>query len=198
MGEALPISYYTIEEYLKIEETSLERLEYHDGQIFAMAGGTIDHGLITNNIGGSLREFLRKKGKNCSTYSSDVRIAINNRNYVYADTFVICGKPENYDEMKEAVKNPILIVEVSSDSTALYDREEKFRKYQSIDTFQEYVLIAQNQMLVEVYYKTKDANFWYYRSYTNPDDLIELKSIDIEIPLTEIYLNWESKVQKSI
>jgi Uma2 family endonuclease len=194
MGEALPISYYTIEEYLKIEETSLERLEYHDGEIFAMAGGTIDHGLITNNISRNIDNALIKKGKNCRTYSSDVRIAINNRNYVYADTFVICGKPENYDEMKEAAKNPILIVEVSSDSTALYDREEKFRKYQSIETFQEYVLIAQNQMLVEVYYKTKDANFWYYRSYTKPDDLIELKSIDIEIPLHEIYLNWEVKL----
>lgn len=191
MGEAALKYKYSIEDYLEMEENSLEKLEYHEGEIFAMAGGTLNHGLLSNNIGGSLRESIKKKGKPCRTYSSDAKIAISDEKYVYADTFVVCGKTETYEEMPQAAKNPILIVEVLSESTALYDRQGKFQAYQTIGSFQEYILISQDKVLVEVFYKAQEAVFWQYRSYLNLSDTIELKSIDVEITLNDIYLGWE-------
>ncbi len=191
MGEVAPKYNYSIEEYLEIEKNSVERYEYHEGEIFSMAGGTINHGLLANNVGGSLREVIKKKDKSCRTYNSDVKIAVSDEKYVYPDAFIVCGKTETFPQMKQAVKNPILIVEVLSDSTAKYDRGDKFHAYQSIETFKEYVLISQDKVLVEVFFKTEEVFFWQYRAYSNIEDIIHLKSIDIEVPLSEIYLNWE-------
>jgi Uma2 family endonuclease len=191
MGEPALKYKYSIEDYLEMEANSLEKLEYHEGEIFAMAGGTLNHGLLSNNVGGSLREAIKKKSKPCRTYSSDAKIAVSDEKFVYADTFVVCGKTEIFPEMPQAAKNPILIVEVLSDSTARYDREDKFQSYQKIDSIQEYMLVSQDKVLVEVFFKTHDAVFWQYRSYSKLNDVIELKSIDVEISLNDIYLDWE-------
>ena len=92
------------------------------------------------------------------------------------------------------MKNPVLIVEVLSESTALYDREKKFQAYQSIESFQEYVMVSQEKMQVEVYFKNFDSDFWQYRLYKNSADIILLKSIETEISLEEIYLGVELKI----
>lgn len=191
MGEAARNYPYTIAEYLEIEKNSLEKYEYHVGEVFAMAGGTLNHGLLSNNAGRSVSNAIIKKGKSCRTYSSDAKIAISDKRYVYADTFVICGKTETYEEMPQAAKNPILIVEVLSGSTALYDREDKFQLYQQIVSLQEYILVSQDKVLVEVFYKSIEVDFWQYRSYRNLTDSISLKSLDVEITLNEIYLGSE-------
>jgi Uma2 family endonuclease len=194
MGEVAHNSYYSIAEYLEIEKNSLEKYEYHIGEVFAMAGGTLNHGLLSNNVGRSVSNAIIKKGKSCRTYSSDARIAITDERYVYADTFVVCGPTETYDEMPQAAKNPILIVEVLSDSTALYDREGKFQLYQQIVSLQEYILVSQDKVLVEVFYKSADVDFWQYRAYRNLTDGINLKSLDVEITLADVYL--DSGVEK--
>lgn len=191
MCEETPKYQYSVEEYLEMEANSLEKLEYHEGEIFAMAGGTLNHSLLSNNVGGSLRQALKTKAKPCRTYNSDAKIAVSDEKFVYSDTFVVCGKTETFPEMPHAVKNPILIVEVSSDSTALYDRQGKFQAYQKITSFKEYILVSQNEILVETYYKPENAIFWQYRSYTKIEDIIELKSVDVEISLNDIYLDWE-------
>ena len=191
MGEVAIKYKYSIEEYLEMEANSLEKLEYHEGEIFAMAGGTLNHSLLSNNVGGSLRQALKTKAKSCRTYNSDAKIAVSDEKFVYADTFVVCGKTETFPEMPHAVKNPILIVEVLSDSTALYDRQGKFQAYQKITSFREYIMVSQNEILVETYYKPENDFFWQYRSYTEFEDIIELKSVDVEISLNDIYLNWE-------
>lgn len=197
MAEAAPKHHYSIEEYLEMEEKSVEKHEYHEGEIFAMAGGTLEHSLLCNNIGAILREVIREKGKPCRTFNSDLKIAVSERKFLYPDASVMCGKAEMYPNMPHGIKNPVLIVEVLSDSTALYDREDKFQWYQTIKTFQEYVLISQDKVLVEVFFKPQNAVFWYYRAYKSFDEVIELKSIDVEITLTEIYFGWESKNQQS-
>jgi Uma2 family endonuclease len=194
MGEVAHNPYYSIAEYLEIEKNSLEKYEYHVGEVFAMVGGTLNHGLLSANVCGSLRDAIKKKGKSCRTYSSDARIAISDERYVYADAFVVCGPTETYEEMPQAAKNPILIVEVLSDSTALYDREGKFQLYQQIVSLQEYVLISQDKVLVEVFYKSADVDFWQYRAYRNLTDSINLKSLDVEITLADVYL--DSGVEK--
>lgn len=191
MGDPAPKHYYSIDEYLEIEKNSLEKIEYHEGEIFAMAGGTINHSLLASNVGGSLREAIKTKSKPCRTFNSDAKIAVSERKFLYADASVVCGKTESFQVMKEGINNPKLIVEVLSDSTALYDREIKFQAYQSIESFQEYVLVSQDKVFVEVYFKAIGANFWQYRVYKNLDENIELKSIEVEIPVSEIYLDWE-------
>ncbi|MFN3488250.1 MAG: Uma2 family endonuclease [Emticicia sp.] len=79
-----------------------------------------------------------------------------------------------------------------SDSTALYDRQGKFQAYQTITSFREYVLVSQNEISVEVFFKPENAVFWQYRTYTKLEDIIELKSVDVEISLNDIYLDWEN------
>lgn len=192
MGEAAHKLYYSVEEYLEMEQESLEKNEYHSGEIFAMAGGTLAHSLIATNISRAIGNSIINKGKTCRTYSSDAQIATSDEDFVYPDAFVVCGKNETDSKHRHAITNPILIVEVLSKSTALYDREEKFQAYQNLKSFQEYILVSQDKVLVEVFYKAHDAVFWQYRSYTKLEDIIELKSVDIEISLNDIYLDWEN------
>lgn len=192
MGEVAHKLYYSVEEYLEMEQESLQKNEYHSGEIFAMAGGTLAHSLIATNIAGSLREGIKRKGKTCRTYGSDAQIATSDEDFVYPDSFVVCGKNETDSKHRHAITNPILIVEVLSKSTALYDREEKFQAYQNLKSFQEYILVSQDKVLVEVFYKPLDNVFWQYRAYRNLNEIIELKSIDVEITLNDIYLDWEN------
>ncbi|GGD50708.1 hypothetical protein GCM10011514_13710 [Emticicia aquatilis] len=192
MGEAALKYKYSIEDYLEMEANSLEKLEYHNGEIFAMADGTLNHSLLSSNIGRCISNSIIAKRKTCRTYNSDAKIAISEEKFVYSDSFVVCGKTEVFPEMPQAAKNPILIVEVLSDSTALYDRQGKFQAYQTIDSFREYVLVSQNEILVEVFFKPENAVFWQYRSYNKLEDVIELKSVDVEISLNDIYLDWEN------
>lgn len=191
MCEETPKHKYSIEEYLEMEANSLGKLEYHEGEIFAMAVGTLNHSLLSNNVSRCLGNAIIGKAKPCRTYNSDAKIAVSDEKFVYADTFVVCGKTETFLEMPHAVKNPILIVEVLSDSTALFDRQGKFQAYQKITSFKEYILVSQNEILVEVFFKPKNVVFWQYLSYTKLEDVIELKSVDVEISLNDIYLDWE-------
>jgi Uma2 family endonuclease len=193
MGEPASIQRYSIEEYLKLEENSIERMEYHDGEIFAMACGTIEHSLISNNIGTVLGIALRNKNKPCLTYSSDAKIAVNNHKFLYPDASVVCGNVETFPNMPQGISNPTLIVEVLSDSTGSYDRGAKFQAYQNIKTFQEYILISQDRVLVEVFFKPKNAAFWYYQAYKTLEEVIELKSIEVEVSLADIYFGLDLK-----
>ncbi len=193
MGEPAPLRRYTIEEYLKLEENSIEKMEYHNGEIFAMAGGTIEHGLLSSNIGTALGNALRKKNKPCLTYSSDAKIAVHNHKFLYPDASVVCGKVASFPNMPQGINNPTLIVEVLSDSTANYDRGAKFQSYQNIESFQEYILISQDRVLVEVFFKPKNVAFWYYQAYKTVEEVIDLKSIDVEISLADIYFGLELK-----
>lgn len=190
MGDALEKTTYSITEYLAIEEETGEKHEYYFGEVFAMAGGTPLHGLLGLNAGSTLREALRTK-RNCRTYSSDVKIAMSKQRFSYPDAFVVCGKTEVSEDLSQAVTNPKLIVEVLSSSTATYDRGGKFQAYQKIKSFQEYVLISQESILVEVFFREPQSDFWIYRSYTSINDIIHLKSIDVEVSLADLYLDWE-------
>lgn len=176
--------YYTVAEYLELERQTGIKYQYDGGEVFAMAGETTEHSLIGNNVGGELRRALKKRPY--SAYNSDLKIAISEEKYRYADASVICGPVEFYDENPEAAKNPILIVEVLSESSEFYDRGEKFKTYRQIASFQEYVLIEQRFPLVEVFYKVDDKT-WEYRVYEQLDQTVVFSSIQAEIPMEEIY-----------
>src|SRR5690242_1739398 len=115
-----PKTFLTPEQYLEIERKAETKSEYYNGEMFAMPGGTPRHGLICINLG---REVSRQlKTKDCLTYPSDVRLRVLPSGlYTYPDLMVVCGEPQYADDRKDTLLNPVVIIEVLSDSTRDYD-----------------------------------------------------------------------------
>lgn len=178
----------TIAEYIKQEIESNCKYEYHDGKIYALAGGSLNHGLISGNTNLEIGIQLRNKGKNCLPFNSDVKLHIESTNsYVYPDTMVICGEIEESSENKDSVTNPVLIVEVLSKSTSSYDRGDKFYMYRQIPSFREYVLIEQNKYVVDVHFKHEKSDLWSITRYEGLDKIVKLQSLGIKISMESIY-----------
>jgi Uma2 family endonuclease len=178
--------YITVEEYLEAESKSLEKHEYYNGEIFAMAGATVEHNRIVSN---SLVELgIKLKDKNCVPYASDLRIkAEQSKLYTYPDISIICGEIQKSDDLFDTVTNPTVLIEVLSESTKDYDRGTKFLMYRNIPNLQEYILIdSMGAIKVEKYSKNNDGT-WQLSDYENISDIIELKSVGIEIVLEDIY-----------
>jgi Uma2 family endonuclease len=171
----------TEEEYLSFERSSNVRHEYLSGQIYAMAGATREHNLITGNVAGELRTQL--KGKSCETYSSDMRVRVpRSGQYTYPDVVVVCGAPQFLDDQADTLLNPLLIIEVLSSSTEAYDRGEKFREYRSIESFSEYVLISQAKQSADHFTKVNDI--W---TIQEVEQEIRLVTIPCLLTFSEIY-----------
>ena len=180
----------TIQEYIQQEQSSDTKYEYHNGQIFALAGGTINHGMLCGNIFGVLRSGLKSKKSNCKPFTSEIKIFIEKTNsYVYPDSMVICGEIEKAENEVNSITNPTLIVEVLSKSTADYDRGDKFYLYRQLPSLKEYVIIEQSKYTVEVYYKSDNSDLWQITRYDGLDKIIKLQSIDLDVKMTELYLD---------
>jgi len=181
------ISTYTYEAYLALEAESEIKYEFHDGMITAMAGGTPEHALIAGNFIGEVNNKLRKRAKPCGTFSSDVKIHIEstNRSY-YPDATVVCGEFVKSKKDKNAITNPILILEVLSESTAAFDMGTKFAHYRQIPSLKEYVLISQDEAVVDTYYRTEDGT-WEIQTIMGLSEGVQLKSIKCEIAMSDIY-----------
>ncbi len=178
----------TVEEYVKLERTTDTKYEYHNGEVFAMAGGTFNHSVLCGNIHVQLTNQIKAVNKNCYTFNSEMKLNLDDYNsYVYPDAMVVCGDFKQPVDFEDAITNPILIVEVLSDSTESYDRGEKFQKYQSIQSFSEYVLIAQNQPKVEVFYRAENTNNWQINYYEGLDNIVHLQSLQIDIDMKALY-----------
>jgi Uma2 family endonuclease len=184
---SVPLTYLTVEKYLKAEESSEIRHEYIAGQVFAMSGGSKEHNRITLNIASILRSHLR--GSSCSVYMSDMKVRIQSTNktkpadlFYYPDLVVTCN-PQDQDRF--FVNYPCLIIEVLSPSTEAIDKREKRINYQALDSLQEYVLVSQDQIQVEIYRKDAQGN-WSVQTLDKGDDL-QLKSVGLTLTMTEIY-----------
>lgn len=177
---------YTIEQYIELEQSSEERYEYFDGEVFAMAGGSLEHAIIATNIAGSLNNKL--SGKNCRAINSDMRVKVPaDPPYRYPDVTVVCGEPLTEQYLGQVMLvNPVLLVEVLSPTTKDYDKDEKFLGYQSIESFQEYLLVAQDRAHVTRYVRQAD-NQWLRSDFIGLDSAVELVSLGVTLPLSEIY-----------
>ena len=190
--KAQKTSNLSVEEYLKQEIETDTKYEYHNGKIYALAGGTINHGLICGNIHSDIKVQLENENSNCLPFNSDVKLYIEKMNsYVYPDTMVICGEIEKPVNNDNAVINPVLIVEVLSKSTADYDRGDKFYFYRQIPTFKEYVLVEQKKYVVDVHYKAENNDLWSITRYEGLDKIIKLQSIGVEISMERLYLSTQ-------
>lgn len=172
-------------EYLAAEEVSEVKHEYLGGEVFAMAGGTIEHGRLAANMIRELGKAL--EGRPCVVLTSDVRVRIQATDLsTYPDVTVACGKLEKADEDAHAITNPTLIVEVLSDSTEAYDRGEKFASYRTVPTLTDYLLVAQDRPRIE-HYTRRDARSWLLDE-AGPGERLRVASLDCDIVIDEIYL----------
>jgi Uma2 family endonuclease len=198
MTQPLPYpKYLTIEEYLDLEQTSLEKHDYCDGeliainQIIAMAGGMPMHSLTIANTIGELRN--RIKGGPCRVFDSNLRIGILNKTrLMYPDISVVCGelRYDPRDKHLTTVTNPRVIIEVLSPGTDEYNRAEKFDRYREIDSFEEYILISYSTPRVESYRRHEDGS-WLFNVFFGMDAAAKIGSLGIEVPLKEIYAGVE-------
>lgn len=182
---------YTHAEYFALEDEADYKSEYFHGQIVAMAGASLNHNRLAKNI--SFAVDNAAAGKSCEAFIGDVRLWIEQRDsYTYPDVMAICGEPEFVEGRPDTVINPKVIIEVLSESTESYDRGDKFQAYWTLDSFEEYVLVDQYRMRVE-YFKRISEKEWRLRILTKPDDELAFESIDVTIPLDEIYRNvtWD-------
>jgi Uma2 family endonuclease len=181
----LPATYVSPEEYLERERKAETRSEYVRGEIFAMAGASVRHAAIISNLVIEIGAQLRTT--DCRVFSTDLRLAVNPAGmYTYPDVMVVCGKPVSIDDRRDTISNPIIIVEVLSDSTKNYDRGQKFQYYRMLPSLKEYVAVAQDEVHVERYAR-RDAGEWTLTDFSQPEDNLELKSVGVALKLSEIY-----------
>ena len=181
MGE--PALQTTYAEYLALEAQSEDRLEFLDGLVYAMAGGTPKHARLAAEMIAELRDALRPKG--CAVYSSDLKLRIDATNRsTYADVVVICGPEQRATIDPNAVTNPTIIVEVLSPSTEAADRGEKWRHYRHLSSLREYVLVSQGEPYIEVFRREGDE--WILRS-SAAGETFELPSQGVSIAVDAIY-----------
>lgn len=183
----------SVEEYLRREELATEKHEYIDGfirplgQLIAMSGGSFEHGRIAGNCLRALGNRLA--GSPCYPIDSSVRVAPSrSARYFYPDVTIICGEPrfDAQDSKRTTLTNPQVTVEVLSGSTEAFDRGEKFNHYRGIETLREYVLVSQHHPLVETFLRQDDGS-WSLLPFEGLDAVARLRSLDIDLPLTEVY-----------
>ncbi|MGG9961742.1 Uma2 family endonuclease [Ferruginibacter sp. SUN106] len=176
---------YTFAEYMAMEETSVEKHDFYHGEIFAMAGSSKSHNNIILNIAIALRT-TKKVG--CDVFIDGMKLEIEkNEFYVYPDLIYTCN--DNIKGSDLYVKNPSIIFEVLSDSTALYDKEVKLKYYKRIESLNYYVLVAQKEIMVEVYSRINDSQIWQYQTFENLNETIEFERLGFVLPVSVIYEN---------
>jgi Uma2 family endonuclease len=163
--ETLARPYVTFADYLEGERPGDVKHEWFDGAVYAMSRGTPEHARLSARMMWVVTNALAGE---CDVYSSDMMLYVAEvKLSTYADGSVVCGPLEtvtvkkNGRSLGEAVCNPTVIIEVLSESTERYDREEKFGYYRELRSLQEYVLVSQNEILVEVFRRAAaDGGRW--------------------------------------
>ncbi|MBE9235233.1 Uma2 family endonuclease [Anabaena aphanizomenioides LEGE 00250] len=182
-------NYISPEEYLELEETSSIKHEYRQGQVYAMAGASNTHVVISGNVFAMLRNHLR--GKGCQAYISDTKAHIEKMDiYYYPDVIVSCDSRDK--AFNNFLRYPCLIIEVLSPTTEAFDRGDKFADYRNLTTLQEYVLVSQNKINVDVFRRNSEGQ-WVLYSYGKEENL-HLASVDFQCSINDVYedVNFES------
>jgi Uma2 family endonuclease len=181
----------TVEEYLEFERNSDEKHEYFDGEVWllhreplAMAGAKPNHNLIAANIIAHLSPQVEAQG--CRIFTSDQKLKLPSGLYTYPDVTLVCGKPEYDEEHPEILLNPTLIIEVLSPKTEAYDRGKKLRDYQTLQSLQTYVLIAQDAYRIETYTRMP-SGLWVFENAIGIASKIALPAVEAVLSLERVY-----------
>jgi Uma2 family endonuclease len=174
----------TVDEWRQLEERSHDvKHDYIDGQIYAMAGGSLAHSRVSINVLKALDAILGRGP--CRAYNSDAAVRLSPTRYTYPDATVTCDERDRPTTKLREIQAPRIIVEVLSNSTEAYDRGEKFEYYRACPAVQEYVLVSTRRQLVEVFQRTQEG--WTTYHVYGPGDEIELTSIDVHLSLAALY-----------
>lgn len=177
--------FLTAEDYLARERAASFRSEYVNGDVHAMAGGSVNHTRIARNITALLTAQL--SARPCEVFGSDMKVRIDKANaFRYPDVSGLCGPILHHDREKDSYCNPAMIVEVLSPSTAAYDRGEKFTLYRLLDSLFEYVLVNQDRVQVEVFLRGADRN-WSCTTWNELSDSFTLQTLGCTLTLADIY-----------
>ena len=177
-------TYLTPEEYIVAERKATLKSEYLSGEIVAMSGASVAHNLITMNTANQLYNQLVEGG--FRVFTGDMRVGIGaGVSYFYPDVTVVCDELRFEDDVFDTLINPQVVIEVLSDSTANYDRGEKFRRYRQLESLQEYILISQDQIYVEHY--LRQGKQWILSEFSALENVFPLVSIGAELSLNQIY-----------
>jgi Uma2 family endonuclease len=172
----------TPDQYLIWEESQLEKHEYIDGEVYAMGGGSVNHGRIAIRLTSLLEAHL--EGGNCITGNSDIKVkSANSPNYTYPDASVTCDERDK--ATPQYITYPCLIVEVLSESTEASDRGGKFRLYRQNPVLQDHLLVSSTKIEMDLYHKN-EAGDWVIINY-QPGDIIELNSIGLRFAIEQVY-----------
>lgn len=175
----------TPEEYLAIEREAEFKSEYFDGNVYAMTGASVNHIQVVLNVASELRSQLRDRP--CLILPSEMKVRIPDaRKFFYPDVTVVCGEPVFYDDRRDIIENPLLLIEVLSDSTERFDRGAKFQAYQTIGTLREYLLFAQDRAFVEQYVRESGGK-WIYSATIGLESTLEVASVECSLSLADVY-----------
>ena len=177
--------FITAADYLALERKAETKSEYLNGHIYAMSGASRSHNRITINLVAMLHSRL--KGKPCEPFAGDMRVKVNPTGlYTYPDLVVACGESRFDDHQLDTLLNPTVIIEVLSESTAAYDRGDKFAHYRALESLTDYVLVAQDKPCIE-HYRRQANGQWLYSAADGLDAQVEIATIGYGLPLAEVY-----------
>ncbi|HLJ57103.1 MAG TPA: Uma2 family endonuclease [Chthonomonadaceae bacterium] len=176
---------YTAAEYLLIERGADYKSELIDGQMWAMAGATEKHILISRNL--STIAHVQLRGSGCLSFSSDMKVLVQpDGTFAYPDMAIVCGERQYHDEQKDVVLNPVVLSEVLSPSAEQFDRGDKFLRYQQIPTFKEYVLVSQNMPRVD-HFVRQESGLWAASVALGLEASVTLSAVALTLSLSEVY-----------
>jgi Uma2 family endonuclease len=181
----LTVTHVTPEEYLAAERLSETKSEYLDGGVFPMPGATINHIRIVGNLSYQLLNQLSDRP--CDVLASEMKVMLqDSRKFFYPDVSVVCGELKLYDDRKDIILNPDLVIEVLSPSTEAFDRGAKFQAYQSIESLKEYLLVAQDRPFIEQFVRSETGK-WEYAAAIGLESSLTLSSVECTLDLAAVY-----------
>ncbi len=184
MKTAISNKIYTLEEYIQLDEAGEIRHEFINGNLYEMSGATRDHNEIIGNIYIYLRMLKVLTG--FKVFMENMKLKIQGENKYFYPDLLITKEPQT-DTNLYFQEHPELIIEISSPTTRIYDAVEKFIQYRKIDSLLYYILVEQDKLLVTLYSRLNAAEEWQSETFLSPEDVIELPSLQISLPVKTIY-----------
>lgn len=186
MGHALENRPMTAAEFLAWEAAQTIKYEFVRGEVFATTGGVDRNWTVALNLAIRLRQHLR--GTPCRIYGSDVKLRVEAADCCfYPDLMVTCSAADLADRLIK--REPVLVVEVLSPSTAGYDRGAKFADYRQLPTLKEYLLVDVDRRQCDLYRKGADGLWVLHPS--GPDDAVRLASVDMVVEAADLWADLE-------
>jgi Uma2 family endonuclease len=180
---AIPVTKLSVEEYFDLDSAAELPSEFHDGEMLPIEAATPQHGIIALNVG---RRLMEKLERTSCLVSGQARVRVSPDRFVVPDVTVWWNASARQESLQESIANPKVIVEVLSRSTMNYDYGEKFMFYRCLESLQNYLLVFQDRPRVEVFHLEPETG-WVLNTSEGLESSVSIKSLDLSLPLAQIY-----------